>query len=72
MALMRSLTLAGRQLWRAQFVRSSWDPASARPYRIPPWWAKPLAGKAHHCDSEQKAFSSNRRLAIMDTRTTSQ
>jgi hypothetical protein len=28
---------ASRQLWRAQFVRSSWDPSSAEPSRYQPW-----------------------------------
>ena len=28
------LSSAGQQLWRAQFVRSSWDPASKRRYDV--------------------------------------
>lgn len=36
--LINSIDATARQLWRAQFVRSSWDPLAARPYLIKAWW----------------------------------
>jgi hypothetical protein len=44
MGLITILGLIPQQLWRAQFVRSSWDPAAPRPYLVKAWWRP---GEAH-------------------------
>ena len=43
MGLIAILGLVPQQLWRAQFVRSSWDPAASRPYLVKAWWKSEMS-----------------------------